>query len=93
MNIFEQKAEQLTTELQVTTAELNQNKRLMVTFNQSNTEKDEKIEILRKEATEYKAKSDNLELQLGTLTITHEKVTQSLAQTKQDYDDTVEKLH
>ena len=43
LKIFEEKSSTLSEELQTTTSELNENKRMMITFNQTNSEKDEKI--------------------------------------------------
>lgn len=65
----------------------------MVSFNQTNGEKDEKIAFMTTELAFYKAKSEDLSLQLGTLQINHEKVQSSLDLTKKEYDDTVDKLH
>lgn len=65
----------------------------MIGFNQTNAEKDEKIYTLKKDLDTYKAKSEELQLSLGTLQINHEKVQAQLAQQKTDYDDTVDKLH
>ena len=65
----------------------------MINFNQSNGEKDEKIAILKADLTNFKGKSEDYALQLGTLQINHEKIQASLELTKKDYDETVEKLH
>ena len=65
----------------------------MINFNQSNGEKDEKIAILKADLTNFKGKSEDYALQLGTLQINHEKIQASLELTKKDYDETVDKLH
>jgi len=65
----------------------------MINFNQSTGEKDEKIALITGELAIFKAKSEDLSLQLGTLQINHEKVQANLDLTKKEYDDAVDKLH
>jgi hypothetical protein len=46
----------------------------MVNFNQTSGEKESKIAQLSTDLTMYKSKSEDLSLQLGSLTINHEKL-------------------
>ena len=65
----------------------------MIGFNQTNSEKDEKILLLKTDLAEFKARSEDLHLQLGTLQINHEKIQGQLDQVNIDYDETVDRLH
>lgn len=46
----------------------------MIGITQTQEEKDEKINFLKTELSQYKLKSEELHLQLGTLQIHHEKL-------------------
>ena len=65
--IYEEKCESLITQLTDVNAELNNNKRIMIGFNQNSEEKDDKITALSKELDETKVKNEEMSLQLGTL--------------------------
>jgi len=65
----------------------------MIGFSEVQKEREDKISRLKSDLNSYKIKSDDLELQLGTLSINHEKVLEQQSNMKEEYDDVVEKLH
>ena len=69
------------------------NKREMIGFNEVNKDREEKINKLKAELSDLKLKYDEKDLSLQSLTIKHKKVEESLAETRKDYDDVVDKLH
>lgn len=83
----------MTTELHQVTADLNKNKRMMISFHQTDQEQTEKIAQLKIELKDWTAKANDFEQQLGALQISHEKSNQQLTQYKTNYEETVEKLH
>lgn len=93
LKIYEQKSEQLIQQLTETNAELNSNKRTMISYTQSTEEKDEKINQLKHDLAEIKLKAEELHLAHGSLTIHHEKVQTQLQSIQVTYEETVDKLH
>ena len=65
----------------------------MIGITQTTEEKDEKIAKFSNELRILKFKHDEQTLQLGTLSIHHEKTKEHLTQLLVQYDDTVAKLH
>lgn len=93
LKIYEDKCETLINQLTETNAELNANKRLMIGYTQSQEEKDEKLLTLSEELRETKLRAEELNLELGTVTIHHDKLKEQISALQVTYEDTVEKLH
>lgn len=74
LKIYESKCETLIKQLTEVNAELNNNKRMMIGYTQTQEEKDEKIATLKSELGTTKIRAESLHLELGTLTIHHEKL-------------------
>lgn len=74
LKIYEAKCETLIKQLTETNAELNNNKRMMIGYTQTQEEKDEKIMTLKSELCVTKIRAETLHLELGTLQIHHEKI-------------------
>jgi chromosome segregation ATPase len=60
--IYEKKCESLISQLTEVNSELNNNKRVMISYNQNSEEKDEKIQELKKDLSEYKIKTEELSI-------------------------------
>ena len=67
LHVYEEKCKTLMEDLQNTKGELQLNKREMIQFSEVDKEREMKISELKKDSKTYKAKSDQLELNLGTL--------------------------
>ena len=71
--VYELKCQDLIKQVQVLSAELNSNRRDMITFSQTKEEKDTKIDQLRIDLAESRLDADQAKLKLGTVTIQSEK--------------------
>ena len=93
LHIYEEKTKTLMEDLQLTTGELQENKREIIGFSEVNRERESKIDELKRDLKLVKLKANEFELKFGTLQITHEKIEEQLTQSEADRDDLVDKLH
>ncbi len=93
LHIYETKCEELIRQLTTANAELNGNKREMISFTQTKEEKDFKIDQLKTDLRAAQMSSDDYKMKLGTLNIHSDKQKEQISALQQSYDDAVEKLH
>lgn len=73
LQIYEAKCEDLIKQLTAANAELNGNKREMISFSQTKEEKDTKIDQLKSDLRTAQMASEDFRMKLGTLTIHSDK--------------------
>jgi chromosome segregation ATPase len=90
---YENKCEEQRASLDSVTAEYNELERQRVGAKQKELEREERIETLKKELDLIKEAFDKLEIAHGTLKIEHAKIVELYEASRENLDDTTEKLH
>ena len=90
---YESKCNSLMDQLTLLTHEFQEIKRQMVGSNELSREREERIDKLRSDLFAIKEQFDRLEIEHGTLKITHAKMLELYESCKTNLDDTTNKLH
>ena len=90
---YEEKAQALIKEITTLSSEYSEVKRQMVGHNELKREREERIDKLKKDLSEFRDKNDNLDIEFATLKIHNSKTMDLYAISSKDLEATTEKLH
>jgi len=90
---YEKKTGELIIELNEVSMDFQAAKKKMIGHDELAKEREDRIEKLKVENAEYKTKFEKLDIEHGSLKITHSKVMEQYENAAKDLTDTVEKLH